>query len=73
MYSYSCRIKDCTSRIHVNKDKSAFRDATDEHTLHGSQYSDFIKMYCENKMKERAKSAPASMTPYEIYMEVVVE
>lgn len=30
-------------------------------------------MYCENMMKEKAKVAPASMTPYQIFMDVLVE
>lgn len=72
--AYTCRVKGCYARVFVRKDKSAFRDSEREHSYsHGTQYQQFKAMYCDNKMKEMAKTAPASMTPYDIYMQVVVE
>lgn len=72
--AYTCRVSGCTARIYVNADGTAFRETNKKHlNSHGSQYSDFKYMYCDNKMKEKALSAPASMLPYDIYMEVVVE
>lgn len=72
--SYTCRVKECKARIFVRPDGAAFQDTTIKHlTSHGSQYQDYKFMYCDSKMKERAKTAPGSMTPYEIYMEVISE
>lgn len=67
-------MKDCKSRIRVNRaDSTAFRDLSDTHSSHESQYESFKYMYCDSMMKEKAKSSPASMTPYNIYVEVVAE
>lgn len=72
--SYTCRVKNCKARVFVRPDKSAFQDTSIAHLAsHGSQYQDYKYMYCDYKMKQRAKTAPASMTPYEIYMEVIAE
>lgn len=72
--AYTCRVPGCTARVYVRRDETAFRNAEKKHLVsHGSQYQDYKFMYCDNKMKERAKTAPASMTPYDIYMEVIVE
>lgn len=72
--TYTCRVKNCLAKVYVNPDGTAFKDETEVHNpSHGSQYTEFKLMYCDNQMKEKAKTAPASMTPYEIYMEVVVE
>lgn len=72
--SYTCRIKGCNARVFVKPDGSAFQDPLNTHLIsHGSQYQEYKLMYCDNEMKERAKAAPGSMTPYEIYMEVVAE
>lgn len=72
--AYTCRVKGCTARVFVREDGTAFRDTERKHLKsHGTQYQDYKFMYCDNMMKERAKTAPASMTPYDIYMEVVVE
>lgn len=72
--AYTCRIAGCPARVYVRKDNTAFRDTEKRHlAAHGLHYREYKFMYCDNKMKERAKTAPASMTPYDIYMEVVVE
>lgn len=72
--AYTCRITGCLARVYVNPDGTAQRDADTKHIIsHGSQYYDFKFMHCDNKMKEKAISAPASMTPYAIYMEVIKE
>lgn len=72
--AYTCRIANCKARIFVRPDSTAFRDPTKRHiNEHSSQYTDFKQMFCESKMKQRARTAPASMSPYEIYMEAVVE
>lgn len=72
--SFTCRVKGCKARIFVRSDGSAFQDTSITHLAsHGSQYQDFKLMHCENKMKQKAKTAPGSMTPLQIYMEVVLE
>lgn len=72
--SYTCRVKECKARVFVRPNKTAFQDMSIPHLAsHGSQYQDYKFMYCDSRMKERAKSAPASMSPYEIYMEAVAE
>lgn len=72
--SYTCRVKGCKARVFVRPDESAFQDPSITHlSSHGSQYQDYKFMYCDNKMKQKAKLAPGSMSPYEIYMEVVSE
>lgn len=72
--AYTCRFKGCTARVFVREDQTAFKDTERRHLMsHGTQYQEYKFMYCDNKMKERAKKAPASMTPYDIYMEVIVE
>lgn len=72
--AYTCRIKGCPARVYVREDRSAFRDREIKHlSSHGSQYQEYKFMYCDNRMKDRAKSASASMTPYDIYMEVIAE
>lgn len=69
---YSCRKNNCSVKVYVRPDGTAFKDDIEMHT-HGSQYMDYKFMRCENKMKETAKAAPASISPYEIYMDVVVQ
>lgn len=71
--AYTCRMADCRARVFVRADNTAFRSTIPHLSQHGSQYKDFKQMCCEKKMKERAKSAPASMSPYDIYMEAVAE
>lgn len=71
---FTCRIKGCQARVYVRSDKTAYRDLGSQHlAAHGSQYQEYKYMYCDDKMKQKAKTAPASMTAYNIYMEVVVE
>lgn len=69
--AYTCRIANCRARVYVRTDNTAFR-STIPHQ-HESQYKVFKQMYCEKQMKERARNAPASMSPYDIYMEAVAE
>lgn len=71
--AYTCRVKGCTARLFVRPDKTAYRTEINHLNSHGSQYKDFKLMYCDNQMKQRAKTAPASMAPYDIYMEVVAQ
>lgn len=72
-HRYTCRKENCTVRVHVKDDDSfAYKEIGDEHD-HESQYEDFKTMYCDNLMKQKARTAPASMTPNAIYMEVVAE
>lgn len=72
--AFTCRVKGCPARVFVKEDKSAFRDHGTNHLpSHGSQYQQYKLMYCDNKMKEKARTAPASMLPYDIYMEVIAE
>lgn len=72
--AYTCRVKGCPARVFVKDDLTAFRDRETNHLpSHGSQYQQYKLMYCDNKMKERASGAPASMLPYDIYMEVITE
>lgn len=72
--AYTCRVSSCTARVFVNPDGSAHRRIDTRHIIsHGSQFEDFKKMHADNKMKDKAISAPASMNPYDTYMEVVKE
>lgn len=71
---YTCRVPDCPARVNVRADNTAYRDPTIGHlTSHGSQYSAYKQMVCEANMKQRAKTAPASVSSYAIYMEAVSE
>lgn len=63
----------CTARIFIRENGTAFKQTTHKHKRHDSHYEIFKHMYCFNKMKDRAASAPASTQPYEIYKEVLVE
>lgn len=71
---YTCRVKGCPARIYVRDDRTAYRELGLNHlNSHKTQYSEYLQMRCENKMKDKAKDAVASMSPYEIYMECVKE
>lgn len=62
-------MKGCTARLFVRDDHTAYRDRERKHLQsHGNQYQDYKLMYCDNRMKQRDISAPASMTPYDIYI-----
>lgn len=63
----------CCARLYIRGDGTAYRKAAKPHSNHGTQYTKFKEAYCFNRMKEKAVSAPASVTPYEIYKEVVME
>lgn len=70
---YTCRIKGCTARVFYNG-TTVIRELDSVHLRsHGSQYHVYKQMWCENKMKERALTAPLSMDPSEIYLEAVNE
>lgn len=70
----TCYERNCKARIFIRADHTAFKEYSHKHeNNHGSHYEVFKHMYCVNKMKDKASSAPASMQPYEIYKEVLVE
>lgn len=72
--SCKCYKKGCKARLYIREDGSAFRHGDIEHAKsHGSMYTEFKFMYCFNKMKEKADTALASTTTYQIYTEVVLE
>lgn len=70
--AYTCRFLGCTVRVFVGPDNTAYRQTFPIHT-HRSQYMEYKQMCCEKEMKDRAKNAPSSMSPYDIFMEAVVE
>lgn len=70
----TCIEPKCYARLYVRDDGTAYRlNQTIHLSSHGSFYEKYKHMYCFNKMKERAASAPASSTPFEIYSDVVLE
>lgn len=70
--AYTCKEPNCRERVYLRRDGTAYRDFGEKHE-HSSHFEIFKQMYCENKLKEKARSAPASMTPNEIFKQVVVE
>lgn len=70
--AYTCKEPNCRVRVFLREDGTAYRDFSEEHE-HSSHFEIFKQMYCENKLKEKARTAPASMTPNEIFKQVVVE
>lgn len=69
-----CYKSGCFARLYIRENGSAFRHSNVEHSRsHGSMYTEYKMMYCFNKMKEMARSAPASTTSYQIYQEVIKE
>lgn len=71
---YTCRVEGCTARVFFKSDNTVVRDVGSMHLrTHSDQYHTCKQMWCENKMKERARTAPMSMTPFEIYLEAVNE
>lgn len=72
--AFTGRKSGCMARVFLKEDGTVFKSDKSIHLAsHGSQYPDYKLMNCQNKMKERAKCAPASMLPYDIYMEAVTE
>lgn len=70
----TCIEPKCNARVYVRDDGTAYRQSSTQHLLsHGSFYQKYKVSYCFNKMKERASSAPASTTPFEIYSDAVLE
>lgn len=70
----TCYETNCTARIFIREDGTAHKEKTHEHrNSHGTHYEIYKHMYCFNKMKDKAASAPASIQPYEIYKEVLLE
>lgn len=70
----TCIVSSCRARVYVKEDGAAYRKSSVEHlSTHGSFYERYKRMYCFNKMKERAINAPASTTPFEIYSDAVLE
>lgn len=70
---YTCYEDNCSARIFVKDDGRAFKIAAKKHKIHNTHYETYKHMYCCNLMKIKAKNAPASMTPHEIYKEVLKE
>lgn len=69
-----CYKKGCKARLYIREDDTAFRNGRIDHAKnHGSMYVDYKFMYCFNQMKDKAKTALASTTTFEIYVEVVNE
>lgn len=72
--AYTCIIPQCRARVYVREDGTAYRLRSVPHLLsHGLMYTDYLHAHCANRMKERAATAPASTTSYEIFSEVVLE
>lgn len=72
--SCKCYKPKCKARLYIREDGTAFRHTGVEHSRsHGTMYNDFKEMYCFNKMKQTAETVPASVTPFEIYQQVVTE
>lgn len=69
----TCIDQNCKARIFVREDGTAYRLSSSSHIPHGTFYEKYRHMYCFNRMKEMAISAPASSTPYEIFTEAVLE
>lgn len=69
----TCMEPKCYAWVFVRDDGTAYRLSSISHSSHGSFYEKYKHMYCFNKMKERAISAPASTTPFEIYSDVLLE
>lgn len=69
-----CYKPGCSARLYIRNDGSAFRHRNVDHdNIHGSMYTEYMMMHCYNKMKDRAATAPASTTSFQIYQEVVTE
>lgn len=72
--SCKCYRQGCKARLYIREDGTAFRFIEINNAKnHGSMYSDFKQMYCFNKMKKEAETAPPSTTPFQIYQKVVLE
>lgn len=72
--SCKCYVAGCRARLKIRADGTAYRDPGIPHARnHGSMYTNFKYMHCFNAMKEKAKTAPASMTTYDVYTEVLLE
>lgn len=72
--SCKCYVPKCRSRLYIREDGTAFRKSNVEHAQnHGSMYTDFKYKYCFNKMKQKAKTAPASLSAFQIFQEVISE
>lgn len=72
--SCKCYKPKCNARLYIREDGTAFRHSNVEHAkIHGSMYTEFKLMYCFNKMKEKAATAPASTTTFQIYQDAVLE
>lgn len=69
----TCYDRECKSRIFIRDNGTAYRANIDHNVSHSYHYEIFKHMYCINKMKQKATTAPASTSPYEIYKDVLVE
>lgn len=74
IHACKCYKPGCSARLYIRKDESAFRHIDVDHDkIHGSMYTEYMMMHCYNKMKDKAVTAPASTTPFQIYQEIVAE
>lgn len=65
--AYTCYDKCCCGRIFVRNDGTAVKYSTNFHsTDHGSMYNTYRSMGLVNAMKERCRTAPASITVRDI-------
>lgn len=70
----TCVVKQCTDRCYIEeKTGKAFKHRSTHTVNHGSMYEIYKHMECFNKMKDRCMTAPASMSPRDIYNEIVLE
>lgn len=70
----TCYEKECTARIFVRKDETAYKLRTMQHSkTHGNMHDIFKHMHCFNLMKDKCLTAPASIPVREIYNDVVLE
>lgn len=69
----TCYEKNCSARLFIKNDESAFRYRSKPHDVHCTHYEAFMLMHCFNKIKQKTRSAPASMFSSDIYDEVVKE
>lgn len=67
-----CYTPSCNARLYIREDGTAYR-RLEHDRAHGSMYNEFKEKYCFNRLKEKAESMPASVTPFEIYQQVVSE
>lgn len=72
--SCKCYMAGCRVRLYIRSNGTAFRRNGIEHAKnHGSMYVEYKIMHCFNIMKQKANTAVASTTTFQIYQEAVSE